>query len=182
MSERLKNQQALKVEWDAICPRLLAFPSGHTRRAAVRELAEAMQAAGRKGFSLPTIYRKLEVYAAQGCSQLPYSELFRNKREVLEYHDLTVPMVRGWLRAKHTNTTKWCEAHGYRKNALSDLLAGRRGTGEMLDEIVRRLAHEMQWDRPAWKRQLGELRAKLYRTQKQIAALRAKLGEVEAAD
>ena len=120
MSERLENQRARKAEWDQICPRLLALPAGHERSAAVRALAEEMERAGRKGFSLPTIYRKLEVFQAQGCSQLPYSELFRNKREALEFYDLTVPMVRGWLRAKRKRSTEWCVAHGYRQNALSD--------------------------------------------------------------
>jgi hypothetical protein len=179
MSERLKNQQALKAEWDQICPRLLALPAGHARRVAVQALAEEKQREGRKGFSLPTIYRKLEIYQAQGCSQLPYSELFRNKREVLEYHELTVAMVRGWLRAKRKHSTQWCVAHGYRKNALNDLLAGRRGTGDMLDEMVARLAEEMRRDRPGWKRKLAELRARLYRTQKQIDNIRGTLGELD---
>ena len=176
-SERLENQQARQREWNEICARLLALPAGHERTAAVRALVAEMKGAGRKGFSLPTIYRKLEIHQAQGCSQLPYSHLFRNKREVLEYHDLTVAMIRGWLRAKRTNGVKWCVAHGYRKNALSDLLAGRRGTGDLLDEMVAKLAAEMQRDRPAWKRKWAVLRDRLWRTQKEMEKLQRALGE-----
>lgn len=176
-SERLENQQARQREWNEISARLLALPAGHERTVAIRALAAEMKGAGRKGFSLPTIYRKLEIHQTQGCSQLPYSELFRNKREVLEYYDLTVEMVRGWLRAKRKHATEWSVAHGCRKNALSDLLAGRRGTGDMLDAMVARLAEEMQRDRPAWKRKLAGLRERLYRTQKEIENIRWALGE-----
>lgn len=178
-SERLENQRARKREWDAICPRLLALPAGHERSAAVQALAEKMQGAGRKGFSLQTIYRQMEVYRTQGCSHLPYSHLFRNKQELLEIYDLTAEMVRGWLKAKGKNGAGWCVAHGYRKNALSDLLAGRRGTGEVLDEMVGRLTEEMQKDRPAWKRKLSDLRHKLLCTQKEIAKVQRALGEVD---
>lgn len=177
MSQRLTNQQALQREWNEICARLLGIPAGHARTAAIRETVEEKRSAGRKGFSLPTIYRKLETYQAQGCTQLGYSELFRNKHEALELHEITVPMVRGWLWHKGQNMAGWCVAHGYRKNALSDLLAGRRGTGDMQHEMVARLAEEIRRDRPAWIRQLDKLRDRLWNLQKEIARMRRALGE-----